>query len=506
MLDALDGMFAFVLYDRARHRLFGARDPLGIKPLHYHHAGGRLAFASEIKTLLALPGFPREIDGQSLYHYLSLRYVPGPGSIFKDVARVPAGHLFRYDLTRQALSVERYWRPRFASGATAGGEDDRERVRAGLKDAVQRWMLSDVPVGCSLSGGLDSSAIVGLLAEAGHSRLKTYSLGFRGEGEEDWSELGLAREVARRWGTDHHELVLTADELLDELVPMVWALDEPYGGGLPSWYVFRMMSRDVKVGLTGTGGDELFGGYGKWRAYERGQAGYRRTWREWWAGERPRSYAHPAESYFLYLDDAEKRGSVLAGEMNGVRDTAAWVRERMEAAEAPAARDAFTAVDLEAQLPEEFLLMTDRFSMAHSLEARVPFLDRPFVEAMLAIPSARRTRPDDLKGLLREAVADLLPAGLLRAPKRGFVLPDALWLRGTLRPLVMRLLGPERLRRQGLFRPDVYARFVAPHLEGRENRAGQVWTLLLFQLWHALFIEARATERPSLSWRDLAAS
>jgi asparagine synthase (glutamine-hydrolysing) len=196
---------------------------------------------------------------------------------------------------------------------------------------------------------------------------------------------------------------------------------------------------------------------------------------------------------------------VLAPPAAAAGDTAAWVRALMDGAETPPGRDAFTAVDLQGQLPEEFLLMTDRFSMAHSLEARVPFLDRRFVEAMFAIPSTRRTSPRDLKGLLREAVADLLPPALARAPKRGFVLPDAAWLRGTLRGLAERLLSPERLRRQGIFRPEVHARFVAPHLLGREDHAPQVWTLLMFQVWHAVFVEAAAAERPAFTWRDLAA-
>ena len=506
MLRDLNGMFAFVLYDRRRRVLFGARDPLGIKPLYYSRVAGRFAFASELKTLLSLPGFRREIDPQSLHHYLSLRYVPGPRSIFKDAARLPPGHLFRYDVGSGELAVERYWRPRFAGQAPRSDEEYREQVRAGLRDAVRRWVLSDVPVGCSLSGGLDSSAIVGLLGEMGYPRLKTYSLGFRGAGERSWDELDLARQVARRWGTDHHELVLTPDELLDDLVPMVWSLDEPYGGGLPSWYVFRMMSRDVKVGLTGTGGDELFGGYGKWRAYEQGRPGYRPSWRERIRRTVRPSFAHPADSYPLYLTDEQKREQVLAAGHEGMVGTIEWLRGVMDAAATPDPRDVFTAVDLQAQLPEEFLLMTDRFSMAHSLEARVPFLDLPFVESMLAIPSDRRTSPGDLKGLLRRSVADLLPKPLLSAPKKGFVLPDVVWLRGTLRPLVERLLSPERLRRQGIFRPELYAHCVEPHLSGRENRAGAVWTLLMFQLWHALFVEANATERPSITWRDLAAS
>lgn len=522
MLAELNGMFAFVILDRRRRRLFGARDRFGIKPLYYAQVGGRLALASELKALLRLPGFSREIDAESLYHYLSLRYVPGGRSIFRDARRLEAGCAFSYDLATASLSIRRYWRPGGAPEEGRSEEDWCEIVRDELRAAVRRWVLSDVPVGCSLSGGLDSTAIVGLLAEAGRT-VRTYTLGFAGAGEEAWSELALARKVAERWGTEHHELTLAPEALLDQLVPMVWHLDEPYGGGLPSWYVFQFMARHVKVALTGTGGDELFGGYGKWRSWEDSLPGARRGVRDRarrLAARLParllgpgtkRSldrrlgpFAHPVDSYPLYLSDAEKRERVLAVPLSGIADTRALLRARYEDTGAGNVRDGFARLDLHLQLPDEFLLMTDRFSMAHSLEARVPFLDHVFAERIAGIPGPQRTRAPDLKNLLRKAVAPLLPGELLRAPKRGFVLPEPLWLRGPLRPLVERLLSPERLRKQALLHPTVYAEQVAPHLSGREPDSSTVWMLLMLQIWHVVFVERASLEAPGFSWRDLA--
>lgn len=269
MLEDLNGMFAFVMYDRRRGLLFGARDRMGIKPLYYVEQPSRFAFASELKSLLLVPEVSREINRHSLFHYMSLRFVPGADSILKGVQRVPPGHWFRYDLRRRQMLVRRYWQVTFEREENRSEAEWTELIRYELKEAVRRWVLSDVPVGCSLSGGLDSAAIVGLLAELGSAPLRTYSLGFTGAGEESLNELPQARKVAERWGTEHHELVLEPAELLRDLVKMVWHLDEPYGGGLPSWYVFQFMSQQVKVGLTGSGGDELFGDYGRFRRLER---------------------------------------------------------------------------------------------------------------------------------------------------------------------------------------------------------------------------------------------
>jgi asparagine synthase (glutamine-hydrolysing) len=466
-LHELNGMFALAILDRERRELLLARDRLGIKPLYYTEQP--LAFASELKALLHVPGVERELDRESLFHYLSLRFVPGERSILAGVRRLPPGHLLRYDLETRDLQVARWWRLRF------GRDGDPALLRDALREAVVRWTLADVPVAVSLSGGLDSSAVAALLAESGRGRVRTYSLGFAGGDD----ELPLARALAERWGTEHHEAIVDADELLDDLLGMVWALDEPYGGGLPSWYVYRFMADEVKVGLTGTGGDELFGNYRRFVPFER--ARLRRL-----RGADVRRY-HFEPSY--YFADDEKRALGVDGP-----DTASLLQGVFDESGSENPRDSVLYLDTATQLPDEFLHVTDRFSMAWSLEARTPFLDHELVEFVASIPPELRTDADDPKRLLREAVADLLTPAHLAAPKRGFVFPLAQWLRGPLRPLAERLLGAEHLRAQGIFRPD--ADFL-------QLDAERLWPVLMFQLWHLLYVEEALSEPPTFTWRDL---
>jgi asparagine synthase (glutamine-hydrolysing) len=541
MLRDLNGMFAFVIYDRKRQILFGARDRIGIKPLYYWQQPYLFAFASELKAFLPLPGLRREIDLTSLYHYMSLLYVPGENSILRGVKRLMPGHWFKFDLRTRALEIQPYWDIDVHRVEQRSEEEWCERIRTELREAVRRWTLSDVPVGCSLSGGIDSSAIVGLLGEMGHPHIKTYSLGFAGQGEEEWNELPLARHVAARWGTEHHELILDPDTLLDDLVQMVWHLDEPYAGGLPSWYVFRFMRETVTVGMTGSGGDEDFGNYGKYRMFEssrvaRAVMAHRETyemlgrnlawlWQPWnqlveavpnaWLGPGHKKRltdlldfgGGPVGRYYFntwyYFSDRVKRDAVFQLHADGIVDTAQLLQSWHDRSGAASARDGIAYLDFKTQLPDEFLMMTDRLSMAHSLEARVPLLDHTFVETVFRIPSSIRTRPDNLKYLLKKAVGDLLPAELLTARKRGFVIPITLWLRGQLRPLAENLLRPERLQSQGIYRPSFYQRYVLPHFEGRADYTWQVWAALMFQLWHVVFIEQGAVHAPTYGWRDL---
>ncbi|MBI1318954.1 MAG: asparagine synthase (glutamine-hydrolyzing) [Candidatus Hydrogenedens sp.] len=500
-LERLNGMFAFCLYDRDAGTLLLARDRFGIKPLYYADLGGRFVFASELKSILALPWVPRDLDRASLFHFMSLMYVPGTETILQGIRRLGPGQTLTYRLAERSLRLDQALPLAIRPDHSVPARAWPERLRVELAAAVRRWTLADVPVACSLSGGLDSAAIVGLLAEGG-IRLKTFSVGFTGAGEADWNELPLARAVAERWGTDHHELVLEPEALLDDLVAMVWHLDEPYGGGLPSWLVFKEMARTVKVGLTGTGGDELFGHYGKWRPLEGGPLA--RLW--------PRAFA-PAvdaarfERDFVdrcyYLGDADKRRLVLPPEGMPPVSTGALLYRRYAGADGPSLRDRAALTDLGTQLPEEFLMMTDRFSMAHSLEARTPFLDAEFARLALSVPAGQRTRRRDLKGLLRRAVAPVLPVPLLTAPKRGFVIPLRLWLRGRLRPLAERLLSPSRLAAQGLFRPEFYQAYVRPHLDGEADHTNRVWAALMVQLWHLVFLE-RSGE-PDFTLADLLA-
>src|SRR5215211_1030060 len=475
-LPRLNGMFAFVIHDRRRNLLFGARDRLGIKPLYYTRPNGGFACASELRALLLVPGVERELDRDSLCHYLSLRFVPGERSILEGILRLAPAHAFRYDMTTGSFTTWRWWRLVFAPEER---DDWAERVREALRSAVERWTLADVPVAVSLSGGLDSSAIAALLAEA-RQGLRTYTLGFTSREDERLNELPLARAVAERYGTQHHELVVDADDLLDDLLQMVWALDEPYGGGLPSWYVFRFMAANVKVGLTGTGGDELFGNYRRFVPFETARlARWRRSFSKY--------YFEPS----YYLRDDDKRALGLEGP-----STSAYLENVFGQSGADGARDSVLYLDTHTQLPDEFLHATDRFSMRFSLEARTPFLDNELVELVARIPPEVRTRVDDPKYLLRAAVGDLLPSEHLEAPKRGFVFPLERWLRRELRPLVDRLLSREHLAAQGIFEPAY---------DFRALDSERLWPVVMFQLWHLLYVEEGLTEPPSFSWRDVAA-
>lgn len=483
-LARLNGMFAFAFLDLAKGELLLARDRFGIKPLHYAHSDGRFAFASEIKSLLALPYLSREPDHEAAFHYLSLHYVPGEQSAYRAIRRVPPGAWLRRDLRTGATRTGHYWRLRFEPDHSPTRGDWRAAIGSELKAAVGRWAWSDVPVSISLSGGLDSSAIAGFAAEQGLP-VRAFSLGFVGTGEEAWNELPLARKVATRWGLPHDEIELEPDALIDALPTMAESLDEPYGGGLPSWFVFQGMSRTVKVGLTGTGGDEMFGNYGKWRGLEArwfGRCGRRQAIQI----DRARFRDSLFDRYY-YATDAWKR-QLFVNPPTRKAATSDLLFDRFHAAASEGAadvRDAWAVTDIATQLSDEFLLMTDRFSMAHGLEARTPFLDNGFVDLVCRIPARDRTSPRDLKGLLREAVSPMLPPELLAAPKRGFVIPLGRWMRGRLRPLVEERLGDDALRRQGLFRPEAVAAIRDTHLSGVADHTPRLWALLMYQLWAA---------------------
>ena len=476
-VDRLNGMFAFAILDRRRNRLVLARDPLGIKPLFYWHGTRKFAFASEIKSLLTLPNVSRDIDMDSLGFYLSLQYTPPAHSIYSAVHKLPAGQVLTFDLATHETRHATYWSP--PVGTSHPFSDPRE-LRERLETATANWMMSDVPVGVSLSGGIDSAAIVGLLASRGF-RLKTWTLGFVDDSGGNHDERHLARLVADRWGTEHQEVVMRPDTLLNDLDTIVEQLDEPYGGGLPSWYVFREMSHEVKVALTGTGGDELFGNYGKWR---------RMNFPGWgWATRRARSLqahgvaeclAHPHGSLFkVQFGERDKRkiAPTASGSIPSMLETLWWGSGALDP------RQAVACVDLRTQLPEEFLMMTDRFSMYWSVEARTPLLDRELVDYVMRLPPNLRSPGGALKGALIDAVRDLLPPPLLDIPKRGFVLPTAAWLRGTLRPLLDRYFDSAFLQKQGLFHANLHERFVQPHLSGHHDFSEKLWTLLMFQMW-----------------------
>jgi asparagine synthase (glutamine-hydrolysing) len=498
-VEGLRGMFAVAVWDAARRRLVLARDPYGIKPLYWRAGGGTLAFASELKGLLQDPGFSREIDLDALDAYLAFNSVPAPLTIFRAARKLPAGHLLTWEPGSDPR-VDRYARPSPAAAGDVRREPARElaaELRERLLDSVRAHLLADVPVGVLLSGGVDSSALTALAAQAGDERVRTFSIGFE---ERSFDELDRARTVARRFDTDHHELVLRPDAT--ELLPrLVEAFDEPFAdsSALPTYLVSQLASEHVKVVLSGEGGDELFGGY---YTYVADLLAPRLGWAA--AAARPLVELLPSSSRKVPLEyrakrfargarlaplerhhawkeifSPEARAELLAGGDRRRRDPLDVYRARYAETEAAEPLARLQDVDLGIYLVDDLLVKTDRASMVHSLEARVPFLDPAVTDLALALPSRHKVRGLSKKRLLRRAVAPLLPAEILRAPKQGFSIPAAAWLRGELEPFAREVLSTDN----GVLDRAAALRVLDRHVSRREDLSRQLWGLLNFALW-----------------------
>ena len=499
--DRLRGMFAVALWDSEQGRLLLARDRYGIKPLYYREAEGELAFASELRAL------PRsEIDLDALEAFLAFNSVPAPLTIFREVRKLPPGHILVWQEGRSELT--RYARPAPVSAADVRGDEEAELVeelRARLRDSVRAHLVSDVPVGVLLSGGIDSATLAALAAEEMSEPLRTFSIGFE---ERSFDELGDARLVAQRYGTRHRELVLRPDAAL--LLPaLADAFDEPFAdsSALPTYLVSQLAAEDVKVALSGEGGDELFGGYYTYAADLLAQ-------RTGWTTPllRPLVERLPSSSARASFDYRAKR-FVRAAQLPPLERHHGWkeIFSRDARAELTGRRDDFDPVDLlrtrfaetegaellarlqdvdlGTYLVDDLLVKTDRASMAHSLEARVPFLDPVVTNFALGLPTRHKVRGLRKKVLLRKAAAPLVPPELLRRRKRGFSIPAAAWLRGELEPFARETLSAEALRRQGFFQPEAVSRLIDDHVAGREDLSRQLWGLLAFTLWHERHVE-----------------
>ena len=511
----LRGMFAIALWDASRRRLVLARDRFGIKPLVYRDDGNELLFASELRAL------PRgDVDLDALEAFFAFNSIPAPLTIFRGTRKLPPGHLLAWE--DGAVRLERYARP---SPTPVGGQrhDDEaelvEELRGRLRDSVRAHLVSDVPVGVLLSGGVDSSVLAALAAEEGAGRLRTFSIGFE---ERSFDELADARLVAERYGTDHHELVLRPDAAL--LLPaLADAFDEPFAdsSALPTDLVSELAASHVKVALSGEGGDELFGGY---HTYAADLLALR-------VGPvarlaRPLVELLPSSSRRASLDYRAKR-FVRAAHLPPLERHHGW-KEIFSAdarAELTGARIAFDPVDLlrarfaETQgadllarlqdidlglyLVDDLLVKTDRASMAHSLEARVPFLDTVVTNLALALPTRHKVRGLAKKVLLRRAAAPLLPERIVRGRKRGFSIPAAAWLRGALEPFAQDVLAADTLRRQGYVDPVVAHRYLDEHLAGKEDWSRQVWGLLALTLWHERHVGRAPGALPSARTPEL---
>ena len=498
----LRGMFAVAVWDGREGRLLLARDRFGIKPLYYRFHEGELSFASELKAMLEQPGFSRAIDPEAMSAYLAFNSIPAPLTIFAEARKLPPGHLLSW--RRGEIGLSRYARPApvDAERVRRGSADVlAEELREVLRDSVRAHLVADVPVGVLLSGGIDSGGITALAAAESSAALKTFSIGFE---ESGFDELSRARLVAERFATDHHELIVRPDAV--ELLPkLVESFDEPFGdsSALPTYLVSELAAGEVKVALSGEGGDELFGGYYTYVAdllaprvgrlaalasplIEALPSSDARVGFDYKAKRfaRAAAIADPLERHHRWKEifSADLRRSLLGARDPGWDPLDLYRQRYAETAGAePLAR--LQDVDLGIYLTDDLLVKTDRLSMAHSLELRVPFLDQRVAEFALALPTALKVRGLAKKRLLRQALAPLLPQEVVRGRKQGFSIPLAAWLRGPLEPFAREALSTATLERQGCLDPATVAPLLDRHCSGREDLSRQLWGLMAFTLW-----------------------
>jgi len=512
-VEHLNGMFALAVWDSRQRRLVLARDRLGEKPLVYRQEPGRLAFASELKSLLEVPGVPRELDPQALDAYLTYQYVPHPQTIYRGIAKLPPGHLAVYCDGR--LEVKPYWRVDFQAEEERPVEEDARELRELLTSSVRMRLESDVPLGAFLSGGIDSTIVVGLMQKLSGQPVRTFSIGFP---VPEYDETKYAAVAARAFGTEHREFRVDPDAVA-VLPKLVWHYDEPFAdsSAVPTWYLAQVTRQHVTVALTGDGGDELFAGYPRYRAvwlaswFDRLPGPLRRVlsgrfWQRLPSSPRQKSLRRrlrrftevlgspPLERYLQWIAifNAARRAELYSADLADrlpPSDPLEFIQAR---AALCSRRDPVTAVsltDLITYLPCDLMTKVDIASMAHGLECRPPFLDHRLVELAARMPLARKFRFGHGKQILLEVFGDLLPEPIRHRPKMGFGVPLDHWFRGPLAGFTREvLLGRQTLER-GLFRPEVVRRLVEEHLAGRFDHAYRLWALLVLELWQRQWLD-----------------
>jgi asparagine synthase (glutamine-hydrolysing) len=511
-VERLRGMFGFAIWDECKRQLLIARDRLGIKPMYYAERNGELVFSSELKPILTLGQIPRAIDWGATNHLFTFLSTPSDQSIVEGVKKLEPACV-AVATPGQPLRIKKYWDVAFRPNEQATEAELVEQLRALLVESVTLHQVSDVPVGAFLSGGLDSSAVVALMAKPAAGRLKTFSIGFA---ESDFNELQYARDVASQFGTDHYDLVLRPD-VVSIVEDLTWYLDEPFGdtSAIPTYMVSKLASEHVKVVLSGDGGDELFAGYDKYVVEERERQRDRiprplravagaigrllpdgvtgRRFLRHVALEGPQRYLDASTMFGaddlrkLFRPDASRQlaqhdplAESLAALQHGGDDWLAAVQYR----------------DLHTYLPLDILTKVDRATMAHSLEARPPLLDHRLVEFAATVPARFRLRDGTTKYLFKQAMRGILPDAIIDRQKRGFAVPLATWFRGDLAGFTRDLLLSTRCRERGFFDPRYLERLLTLNERGR-NLDLQLWTVMSFELWCQRFLDPAPRPQPA---------
>src|ERR671926_612440 len=510
----LRGMFAFAIWDERKRELFVARDRVGKKPLLYARTANAFVFGSEFSALLLHPSVSREIDRAALDDYLTFMCVPAPQTAYRDIRKLEPGHSLTLTADGE-IRTRRYWEPDFSKKVRLSEEEAGERALELLREAVRVRLMSEVPLGAFLSGGIDSSAVVALMAEESSGPVKTFSIGFE---EQDFSELHHARRVAERVGAEHHEFVVRPDAL--EILPtLVEHYGEPYAdsSAIPTYYVARETRRHVTVALNGDGGDECFAGYERYAAmqlaerYHRLPGLLRKGFAEGAVGLLPSSELKrsrvrslkrflqaaslpPVERYLRWISvfDFDAKQDLYTEEFrreNEGRGAARWLAPWFARANGAGVVDASLLTDTMTYLPNDLLVKVDIASMAVSLEARSPFLDHHVIEFAASLPENLKLRGLTTKYILKKTLTKLLPPENLKRGKMGFGVPVGHWFRGEMQGFLRETLLSERSARRGLFRPESVRQLVELHTRGERDHTHQLWTLLMLELWFQRFID-----------------
>ena len=509
-VNKLRGMFAFALYDERRQKLLMARDRLGKKPLHYALQGQRLLFGSEIKAILAVAPELATVNHEALLQYMYFGYVPDPLTAFTTIQKLPPGHLLEFENGK--INVRQYWDlPQYSTHPPRSEEECLEEMEYRLAEAVRIRLISEVPLGALLSGGTDSSTVVALMARASSNPVKTFAIGFRNQ---EFNEAPYARMVAEKFGTDHHELIVEPD-VFETVETLTSSLEEPFGDSsmLPTYYVSQMARKHVTVALSGDGGDEIFAGYDRYaihlrrRVFERIPSGARRFYREKLHPLLPRDMRGKKFSYHVslpwrerYVDAIslvpafERDIPLLSDEFRAVRRESGDPEDVMyryfEQAPAKDPVSQMLYVDTKTYMVGDILTKVDRMSMATSLEVRVPILDHEFVEWATGLPLDWKIRGGKQKYILRKLAERVgVPREVLYRPKQGFALPLVHWLKYELKELIMSVLLDPRTLQRGYFEARGVRQLLDEHFRGRRSHSGQIWRLLIFELWHRNYLE-----------------
>ena len=526
-VDKLDGMFAFALFDKKRNKLILARDRMGIKPLFYALKGKNIYFASEIKSLLLNTEISRQIDLKSLDSYLTFGYIPSERTIFQDIKKLlPASYLI-YENGR--VTISSYWSIDYQTKIKLTENEIKEHLDALLKKAVNKHLISDVPLGAFLSGGIDSSIIVALMDRVGGNRVNTFSLGYTGGGKD---ELDYASAVADHYGTNHMEFRIHPD-MTGILPELLWYLDEPFFDNsiIPTYYISQFARENVKAVLSGDGGDELFGGY-EWTRRHQYQVAYNafpKYFRNTVNGIFPdkmsihNEYGKDFSSRFLRFfndlnSDVEtgflRRTTVshsfrqalysdhLKSELNGF-NAGDYQRQLFNLAQTVDEREKMLYVDTMSYLPDDCLFKVDRMSMAHGLEVRIPFLDKELVEFSAKIPFKYKIRGLTSKYILKKTFAHYLPEKILKQRKQGFTIPISAWLRDGLGDLAHNILLSKSLEKRDLFDKRHLEWMLEEHKNNKQEFGHRIWGLVVFEIWARLYLDNKIDTVPQVSLQDM---